>query len=79
MKKCPDCGKAFKRSRRSMVRRRAKVGKLPVARHRANTSQRTPAGPKWSCELASATWRLRSSPRSLMKCSWCALRSRGFA
>ena len=52
MEKCPDCGKTFKSpqavathrtwahgSRWSMARRRAKVGKLPVARHRVNASR----------------------------------------
>ena len=59
MEKCPDCGKAFKSpqavathrrwahgSRRSMARRRAKVGKLPVARHRANASRQNASRPQ---------------------------------
>jgi uncharacterized C2H2 Zn-finger protein len=59
MKKCPDCGKAFKSpqavathrtwahgSRRLMARKRAKVGKLPIARHRANTRRENAGRPQ---------------------------------
>jgi len=58
MEKCPDCGKTLKspqavathrtwaHGRRRLARKRAKVGKLPVARHRANVSRENAGRPQ---------------------------------